>query len=335
MTAKMHVHWCRQQPMTMLAQLQQRRHCNEGNNPHCNNSKDACASTTTMPSQGGQQHHSNDSKDACASMMMMTPLQQGQLCQLEDGDDTIATKATMPLQIKGNNAIVMRATTPSQWWQRCLHIDNCNDAIVMRVTIAIATTAKTLCINGNNAIMMWVTTSAQWQATRATTLNQQQRRQASASTTVMTPLWQEQQLPLQQQQRRLHIDGNDASLPSSNEGSNIDDDNGAIAMKVTMPAWGWQQCHHNKGNDAIADQGQRRHCYKGNEASLTTARMPAHQQRQQCHCHEGDNCNGNNGKDACALTATTPSQQGQQCQLNDKQRGQQRQLDNEQWGWQH
>jgi hypothetical protein len=39
--------------------------------------------------------------------------------------------------------------------------------------------------------------------------------------------------------------------------------------------------------------------------------MPAHQQQQQHHHHKGNNCNCNNGKEACASTATTPLQQGQ------------------------
>jgi hypothetical protein len=79
--------------------------------------------------------------------------------------------------------------------------------------------------------------------------------------------------------RRLHIDANDASLTTSNEGNNINDDNDAIAKRATMLAWGGRQCHHNKGNNTTADQGRQHHCYKGNNASLTTAKTPAHQQR--------------------------------------------------------
>ncbi len=76
-------------------------------------------------------------------MMMTTmPLQQGQQRQLVDGNDTIAMKATTPLRIKGNNIIVTRATMPTQQWHGPLCIDNGNDIIVMRVTIAIAMTAK-------------------------------------------------------------------------------------------------------------------------------------------------------------------------------------------------
>jgi hypothetical protein len=64
------------------------------------------------PLQQGQQCHGDDGEDAWASMMTKTPLQQGQQCQLEDSNDAIATRETLPLWIKGNKAIVKRATTP-------------------------------------------------------------------------------------------------------------------------------------------------------------------------------------------------------------------------------
>jgi hypothetical protein len=47
-------------------------------------------------------------------MMTMMPLQQGQGCQLEEGNNAIATRETMPFWIKGNNIIVTRATMPAQ-----------------------------------------------------------------------------------------------------------------------------------------------------------------------------------------------------------------------------
>jgi hypothetical protein len=52
-------------------------------------------------------------------------------------------RATTLSRIKGNNAIVMRETMPSQQWQGCLNIDNGNNVIVVRATIAMVTTAKT------------------------------------------------------------------------------------------------------------------------------------------------------------------------------------------------
>jgi hypothetical protein len=36
--------------------------------------------------------------------------------------------------------------------------------------------------------------------------------------------------------------------------------------------------YHDKGNNTVADQGQQCHCYEGNDAIYTMARMPAHRQ---------------------------------------------------------
>jgi hypothetical protein len=47
------------------------------------------------------------------SMKTTLPLQQGQQGQLEDGNNAIMTRATTLLQIKHNNTIVTRETTPS------------------------------------------------------------------------------------------------------------------------------------------------------------------------------------------------------------------------------
>jgi hypothetical protein len=137
------------------------------------------------------------------------------------------------------------------------------------------------------------------------------------------PLWWEQQLPLQQWQICLCINGDNASLMTSNKDNDINDDNNVIGMKAMRATWGWQQRHCNKGNNTVADQGQQCHCYKGNNASLTMARTLLHQQRQQRHRHEGNNCNRNNGKDACPLMVAMSLQWGQWCQLEDEQLGQQ------------
>jgi hypothetical protein len=50
-------------------------------------------------------------------MIMAMPLGQGQERQLEDSNNTIMTRAAILQRIKGNNAIVTRATTPVQQWQ--------------------------------------------------------------------------------------------------------------------------------------------------------------------------------------------------------------------------
>jgi hypothetical protein len=181
----------------------------------------------TMPLRQGQQCHRNDGKDACALMMMTMPFQQGQRHQLEDDNNAIATRATTPSQIKGNNTIVPRATTPAWQRQGCLCINNGNDPIVMRATIAITTIAKT-------------------------------------------------------------------------------------------PAHQWWQRHHDKEHDTSSMASN-----KGNITSLIMAETPAHWQQQWCHCDESNNCHCDNGKDTCALTATSPSWWGQQCQLDNQQQGQQ------------
>jgi hypothetical protein len=110
-------------------------------------------------------------------------------------------------------------------------------------------------------------------------------------------LQQGQQLPLQQQQRCLHINGNNAIVTRATTPSqwwqgplHIDDDNDVIAIRATTPAWGQQQGHQDEGNNT--DQGQQHHFLQG----------------QQCHL--------DNSKDACPLTmATTQLSQGGQAQL--------------------
>jgi hypothetical protein len=92
-------------------------------------------------------------------------------------------RATTPLQIKGNNAIVTREMTPSQQQQGRLCINNSDNAIIIRAKIAITTMAKTLHMNGNNTIATWVMAPARQQVARVTTLAQQWRRHACASTT--------------------------------------------------------------------------------------------------------------------------------------------------------
>jgi hypothetical protein len=127
--AKMSAHW------------QQGCHHNEGNDTRLMTSNKG-DNTSLMMAKTWQQPHCNDGKDPCASMMMTFPLQQGQWHQLEDGNNTIATMATMPPRIKGNDAIVTRATMPAHQWQGCLRNNNGNNNIVMGATIAITTTTK-------------------------------------------------------------------------------------------------------------------------------------------------------------------------------------------------
>jgi hypothetical protein len=113
----------------------------------------AITTMAKMPVHQWQQRHRNEGQQGrlCINDDDNAIATRGQ-CQLEDDKDAIATRATMLLWIKGDNAIVMRATMPSIRWQGCLPINNGNNTIVMRVTIAFATVATTLHINGNNAI---------------------------------------------------------------------------------------------------------------------------------------------------------------------------------------
>jgi hypothetical protein len=142
----------------------------------------------------------------------------------------------MPLRIKGNNAIVTRAMTPSLQRQGRLCINNGNDAIIIRVKIAIATMAKNPahqwqqrhCKVGDNTSSM---ISGEGGNTSLTTAETRLRINNSDGAIVMRTT-----IALQQQQRCLRIDGGDASLPTSNKGDDINDDNNAIVMRATTPA---------------------------------------------------------------------------------------------------
>jgi hypothetical protein len=271
---------------------------------------------------------------------MTTLAQQGQQRPCNVGNGVSAIRATMPswkwqrrLRIDdGNDAIVTRATTPAWRWQQCHHSKGNKDIVTM----------------AKNACASMMTTPSQWEwwpqlnnskdacasMTTTTPLLQGQWCQLNdyaSLITAETPLQEGQQLPLQWQQRHLRINDNNtmatrAAMPSWwwQGYLCINNDNDAIATKVTTPAWGWQQRPHKEGNNTIADQGQWCHSYKGNNASSMTARTPAHWQWWWNYCHEGNNCNWDYRKDTCASTAMVPSQQGQHCQLNDKQQGQQR-----------
>jgi hypothetical protein len=128
-------------------------------------------------------------------------------------------------------------------------------------------------------------------------------------------------MPVHQRQQHQCNEGKNAIVMMARMPA-INDDENANATGAMTPAWGWQWCHCNKGNNVIMDQESQSHCYKGNNSSLTTTRMPVHPQWQWYHCHEGNNPNHNNGKDACTLMAMALSQRGQQRQLNNKRWGQ-------------
>jgi hypothetical protein len=66
-------------------------------------------------------------------MMTKTLLQQGQQCQLKDSNSSIMTMATIPLWVKGDNAILAMARMPEhQQRQQHHHHEgdnhNCNSS---------------------------------------------------------------------------------------------------------------------------------------------------------------------------------------------------------------
>jgi hypothetical protein len=199
--------------------------------------------------QQGQQQHCNDSKDACSLILMTTPLQQGQQYQFEEGNKAIAMRATTPLQIKGNNAIVMRATMPAWWWQGHLHINNGDNVIAMKGTIAIGMAAKT------------PVHQRQWchhnKGNNASSTTSKKGNNASSSTAEM---------PVHKWWQQYHCDKS----------------NNCHCAMVKMPAHWWQWRHHKKGNNTSLTTSN-----KGNNASSTTAEMPAHQWQQWHHHNNG------------------------------------------------
>ncbi len=180
-------------------------------------------------------------------------------------------------------------------------------------------------IKGNNAIVTRTMTPAwQWQG-RLRIDNGNNAIIMMATIAIATKA----KMPVHWQQQCHHNEGDDASLTTNNKSNNaslttaetcnaiVMRETIAIAMTAKMLAHWRQQCHHDKGSDANLTTSN-----ESNNASSTTAEMPAHWQRQQHPCDKSNNCHCNNGKDACALMATTPSQQGQWHQLKDEQWGQ-------------
>jgi hypothetical protein len=87
-------------------------------------------------------------------------------------------------------------------------------------------------------------------------------------------------------------------------------------MKAKTPVHPQRQHHYDKGNNASLTMSN-----KGNGASWTTAEMPVHQQKQQCHCDESNYCHRDNGKDTCASTATLPHDKGDDVSLTTSNKG--------------
>jgi hypothetical protein len=212
----------------------------------------------------------------------------------------------------------MLAMVPAHWatmplWlqQRCLHIDNGNDAIGTRARTPAWQWQQRHCNEGNNVIAMMAKKpelQKHMHIMMTTPLQQGQQGQlnnskyACALMIARTPLLQGQQcllndyasstmaeIPLQQGWQSALLDnGNNAIITRATI---------SIAMMAQMPAHQWQQRHHNKGNNSSSTT-----CNKGNNASLTTVKtcalttpmwrrtiliatmaMPAHQWQQRHH----------------------------------------------------
>ncbi len=89
------------------------------------------------------------------------------------------------------------------------------------------------------------------------------------------PSWQEQQTPLQQWQRNLFIDSDNAST-----------------TRARTPDW-WQAIRAT----TLAWQRQRCLCINNsNDAITTMAKMPAHWQWWWCHCFKGNNASLTNNR---------------------------------------
>ncbi len=244
-----------------------------------------------------------------------------------DEDDTIMMRMMTPAQWKqrrlrideSDNPILSMETTPA-WWL-CL-LNYSRDTVAMRVTIAIATTAK-------------MPAHQQHQCHRDECNN-------AIATTARTPAHQSWQqchcnkgtMPAWVQQGCHHDKGNNAFMDLGQQCHCYDGD-GAIYTMARMlahqqwqqhhchegnncnrnngrnPAHWWQQCHHDKGNDASLMTRN-----EGNDASSRTA------ETRLC-IDNGNNAIMTRVTIAIRTMAKTPPHRQQWCQLDNKQWGQQ------------
>ncbi len=175
-------------------------------------------------------------------MIAMTPSWWGQRHQLEDGNNTIAA----------------RATTILQQWQRCL---DCKDACTSTIATPLQWVQQPQLDNSKDACVSMTATNPLLQG------QQPQLDDYARLTTVEMPLQRGQQLSLQWQWRCLCINSNNTIATRATTPSwwwqgylCINDDEDVIVTRVTMPAWGQQQWHCKEGNNTVVDQGQQSHC---------------------------------------------------------------------------
>jgi hypothetical protein len=123
-----------------------------------NEGKEACATRALIPVHQGQQCQRDKGSNTNAT---------AQTCQLDKGNSTGATTVPMPMQGEGKEVSTIRTTMPAQQgqqhpcdvgngtsstratkqllqWQRCLHINNGDDSIMMRMKEVSAIRTTTL-----------------------------------------------------------------------------------------------------------------------------------------------------------------------------------------------
>ncbi len=221
-----------------------------------------------MPTHQWQQCHCNKGNNAIAMTARMPVHQWWWWRHCNKGGYASLRMATTLLQIKGNNAIFTRATKLAQQRQGCA-------CALTMATMLLSWGWQSHCDSGKNACALMATTPSQ-QGWWCQLENEQQGewcylnngRDTCPLITGTMPSWQEQQSPSRQWQRHLRINGNLT-----------------ITTRATTPVWGqatrvmalaWQWWKHLPIND-------------GNNAIMTMAKTPAHQQRWQCYCYKGNN----------------------------------------------
>jgi hypothetical protein len=140
---------------------------------------------------------------------------------INNGDDAIVTWVKLEDLI---DAIAARATMIFWQWQRCL---DCKDACASMMETPSQWGQRPQLDNSKDACALMTATTPLLRG------QQCQLDDYASLTAAETPSWQGQQSPLQQWQRCLHINGNNA-IESNNHHRNNSED--ACASMATMPS---------------------------------------------------------------------------------------------------
>jgi hypothetical protein len=278
----------------------------------CKRDKDNNASATTQTRQLDRGSNAGATTvmtfmrcegEEVSTIRTMTPAQQGQqhLCNV------------------GNGAGIIRVTTPQWWWQRCLHIDNGNNAIATRATtsawqgqlLSLRQGQQRYCGNSKDA---WTAKMpAHWQLQH----HCNKGNNTSSTTAKMPAHWWQQQTHCYK--------GNNTSLmtmqawllqrrhPDKGNNHHHNDSKDACASMATTLLWQGQQCHCNVGKytstlmmmtislqqgqkrqledsyDAIATRATTTLLIKGNNAINTRTMMPSWQWQERLRIDNSNN----------------------------------------------